>query len=50
MKPRSGATTNRHLRGSGERNGEQKKTTVSYDASIGAAVVGEKARLRTKQR
>ena len=26
MKPQSGATTNRYLRGSGERNGEQSRT------------------------
>ena len=29
MKPRSSATANRHLRGSGERNGDQRRTKVS---------------------
>ena len=34
MKPRSGATTNRHLRGSGERNGEQRRTKVSFGRTM----------------
>jgi len=51
MKPRSGATANRHLHSSEERNGEQRRTKVNFhDASIGAAAVGKKAHLRTKQR
>jgi len=47
MKPRSDTTTNCHLRGSGERNGEQRRTKVSHDISIGAAA---KVHLGTKQR
>jgi len=53
MKPRSGATTNCHLRGSGEGNGEQRKTKVSFVEpykSIGATTVGKKAHLGTKRR
>ena len=34
MKPRSGATTNRHLSGSGERNGEQRRTRVSFGRTM----------------
>jgi len=34
MKPRSGATTNRHLCGSGERNQEQRKTKVSFGRTM----------------
>ena len=34
MKPRSGATTNRHLRGSGERNGEQRRTKVTFGRAM----------------
>ena len=34
MKPQSGATANRHLRGSQERNGEQRRTKVSFDRTI----------------
>jgi len=34
MKPRSGATANRHLCGSGERNGEQRKTWVSFGRTM----------------
>ena len=47
MKLRSSATSNRHLRGSGERNGEQR---YKHDAGIGAATVSKKAHLGTKQR
>ena len=34
MKPRSGATANRHLRDSQERNGEQRRTKVSFGGTI----------------
>jgi len=34
MKPQSGATTNRHLSGSGERNGEQRRTKVSFGGTM----------------
>jgi len=34
MKPRSGATANRHLRGSEERNGEQRRTKVSFGRTM----------------
>ena len=34
MKPQSGATTNRHLHGSGERNGEQRRTKVSFSRTM----------------
>ena len=30
MKPRSGATANRHLRSSGEKNEEQRRTKVNF--------------------
>jgi len=44
----------RHLHGKGERNGVQRRIKVSFGRammqSIGAAAVGEKARLRMKQR
>ena len=42
-------TTNFHPPGSGEKNGAQRKTKVSFGrASIGAAAVGKKAHLGTK--
>ena len=41
-------TANHHLHGSGERNGVQRRTK-DVDASIGAAEVGEKARLKMKR-
>jgi len=34
MKPQSGATANRHLRSSGERNGEHRKTKVSFGRTM----------------
>jgi len=34
MKPRSGATANRNLRGSGEMNGEQRRTKVSFGRTV----------------
>jgi len=34
MKPRSGATTNHHLLGSGERNQKQRRTTVSFGRTM----------------
>jgi len=34
MKPRSGATANHHLRGSQERNGEQRRTKVSFGRTM----------------
>jgi len=34
MKPQSGATANRHLRGSGERNGKQRRTKVSFGRTM----------------
>ena len=34
MKPRSGTTTNHHLHGSGERNGDQRKTKVSFGRTM----------------
>ena len=47
MEPRSSTTTtNCFLCSSTEKNGEQR---YYHDASIGAAAVGEKARLGTKQ-
>ena len=52
IKPWSGATKNYHLCGSGERNGEQRRTKVSFGkpcASIGAAAVSEKAHLGMKR-
>ena len=45
-------TANRHLRGSEEINGAQRRTKVSWqshDASTGVTAVGKKARLRTKR-
>jgi len=37
------------LHGSGEKNEEQRRANISFDdASIGAAAVGKKARLRMK--
>ena len=39
---------NHHLRGKGERNGAQRRTKVSHDASIGATAIGEKAPLGVK--
>ena len=50
MKPRSDATVNRHLCSSAKKNGEQRRTKVSFGASIGAAAVGKKAHLGTKRR
>ena len=47
MKPWHGTTANRHLHGSGE--GMENKGK-KYDANIGAAAIGEKARLGTKWR
>ena len=46
-------TVNRHLLSSGESSGEQRRTIKgklwwNNEASIGAAVVGKKARLGTK--
>jgi len=38
MKPRSGATTNRHLHGSGERNGEQRRTKVRFGRTMMSAL------------
>ena len=34
MKPRSGATANHHLRGSQERNGEQRRTKISFGRTM----------------
>ena len=34
MKPRSDATTNRYLRGSQERNGEQRRTKVNFGRTM----------------
>jgi len=34
IKPQSGATANRHLRGSQERNGEQRKTKISFGRTM----------------
>ena len=34
MKPRSSATANRHLRGSQERNGEQRRTKISFGRTM----------------
>ena len=34
MKPRSGATTNCHQRGSEERNGEQRRTKESFGRTM----------------
>ena len=34
MKPRSGATTNHHLRVSGERDGKQRSTKVSFGRTM----------------
>jgi len=34
MNPRSGATTNHHLRGSGKENGVQRKTKVSFGRTM----------------
>ena len=34
MKPRSVTTANRHLHGSGERNGEQRRTKVSFGRTM----------------
>ena len=34
MKPQSGATANRHLRSSEERNGEQRRTKVSFGRTM----------------
>ena len=34
MKPQSDATANRHLRGSGERNGEQRRTKVKHGRTM----------------
>jgi len=34
MKSRSGATANRHLRGSQERNGEQRRTKISFGRTM----------------
>ena len=34
MEPQSGITTNHHLRGSGERNGEQRRTKVSFGRTM----------------
>ena len=42
-------TNNHHLRGSGERNGAQRRTKDNHDAIITAAAVGKKARHRMKQ-
>jgi len=55
MKPRSGATANRHLFvcRSGERNREKRRTKETFCRTmiraLGAAEVGKKAHLRTKQ-
>ena len=54
MKPRSSATTNCHLRGGQERNGEQRRTKISFGRTMMRALkvhaaVGEKAHLRTKR-
>ena len=48
MKSQSSTTANCHLRGSGERNGEQR--IALQVASTGAAMVGEKVHLRMKRR
>ena len=50
MKPQSSTTANRHLCGNRGRNEKQCKLLENHDASIGAAVVGQKAHLRMKQR
>jgi len=34
MKPRDGATTNCHLSGNGERNGEQRRTKVRFGKTM----------------
>ena len=34
VKPRSGATANRHLRGSQERNEEQRRTKISFGRTM----------------
>ena len=34
MKPQSSTTTNPHLSGSGERNGEQRRTKVSFGRTL----------------
>jgi len=34
VKPRSGAAANRYLRSSGERNGEQRRTKVSFGRTM----------------
>jgi len=34
MKPQSGATANRHLRNSQERNGEQRRTKISFGRTM----------------
>jgi len=34
MKPRSGTIANHHLRGSKERNGEQRRTKVSFGRTM----------------
>jgi len=56
MNPWSSPTTNHHLRGSGERNREKRRTNknkgkfwYNQDANVGAAVIGENKRLGTKQ-
>ena len=38
IKPQSSTTTNHHLRGSGERNGEQRRTKVSFGRSMTRAL------------
>jgi len=34
MKPQSGVTTNRHLHSNGERNGEQRRTKISFGRTM----------------
>jgi len=34
MKPRSGATANHHLHSSAERNGERRRTKVSFNRTV----------------
>ena len=34
MKPRSGTTANHHLRGSQERNGEQRRTKINFGRTM----------------
>jgi len=46
-KPRSGATTNHHLRGSGERNGEQRRTKVSFGRTMMQALELQRLAKRT---